>query len=59
MSLPLSVALRAFCASVLLTGCVPGSLAWADEHLPAGKANAWYDEQPWLVNCNYAPASGS
>ncbi|WP_419193765.1 cellulase family glycosylhydrolase [Novipirellula herctigrandis] len=24
---------------------------------PAPKANAWYTEQPWLVGCNYYPAT--
>ncbi len=38
-------------ALVVLTPSL-GAQPW-----PAAKANAWYDEQPWLVGSNFTPAS--
>jgi hypothetical protein len=33
-------------------------LAAARERWTPEEANAWYDKQPWLVGCNFAPSSG-
>ena len=54
------VKLAMFVAIACLAGCasvrvqveeIPGR-QWSIE-----KANAWYDKQPWLVGCNYIPAT--
>ncbi|HEX6962136.1 MAG TPA: cellulase family glycosylhydrolase, partial [Lacipirellula sp.] len=39
--------------ALLMTSLV--STAFAAERWTAEKANQWYDAQPWLVGCNFAP----
>ena len=35
----------------------PSVLAQPSQRWPEDKANAWYEQQPWLVGANYIPAS--
>jgi len=39
------------------TVCVPQLVAQSSQRWSADKANAWYQQQPWLVGANYIPAS--
>jgi len=42
----------------ILSSLLPTSLlAQTSERWPEDKANAWYQQQPWLVGANYIPAS--
>lgn len=47
------VAFLLFVAAV----CVPQLIAQSSQRWTAEKANAWYQQQPWLVGANYIPAS--
>ncbi|QDU57760.1 cellulase family glycosylhydrolase [Aeoliella mucimassa] len=52
------VSLLSCCAAlVALVGSFGGSSVSAAEQWSAEKANEWYDELPWMVGCNYAPAT--
>ncbi|MAT68898.1 MAG: 1,4-beta-xylanase [Planctomycetaceae bacterium] len=45
---------------LLLQAClvsVQAELATAQQRWTPERANAWYAQQPWLVGCNYLPAS--
>src|SRR5882757_7222190 len=30
---------------------------WSQKIWPIGQANAWYNQQPWLVGCNFIPST--
>lgn len=48
-----------FWAIICLIGSVPvfAQVKEIPGRWPVEKARAWYDEQPWLVGCNYIPAN--
>ena len=43
-------------AACLLTAVTPSAVNAAGRWTPE-QANKWYDAQPWLVGCNFAPSS--
>jgi hypothetical protein len=42
---------------IMVTVCTAGHAAELDGQWPADKARQWYDQQPWLVGCNFLPST--
>jgi hypothetical protein len=44
-------------ALFVLTVVLQSALGWSAERWSADRSQTWYDAQPWLVGCNFAPST--